>query len=182
MIRPCVAVCCFPSPSLLQSAAAAAMSHSVWNMTSSVSSSSALVVQGSWLEDRPCCCTELEGEKREASTEVVCPSPLSCRLAAPFLFHLILLDFVFCSACVFKAMSVFFYEFKLVKKYNCYIYLSTLCQRERICIFHNYLYMYHRTGKLKNEGNLEIGLGDMAYEWYCNIFKLCCIRLYFSIF
>lgn len=56
-------------------------------MTSLVSSSSAFVVQGSRLEHRPCCCTEPEGESREAPviTEVVCPSPLS-KLVARFFF------------------------------------------------------------------------------------------------
>lgn len=98
IIRPCVAVSCSASSScLLQvvaaAAAAAAMSHSVWNMTSSVSSSSALVVQGSWLEDRPWgCCTELEGENERGLHwgSVPLPAPPPPCLAD----ELLLFDFI----------------------------------------------------------------------------------------
>ena len=85
-------------------------SLSVWTMTSSVSSSSAFGVQGSWQEDGPCCCTEPEGEKRESpqrTADVVaglflCPSPLSdgCLLSSPYcceylcFFHICMLFFL----------------------------------------------------------------------------------------
>lgn len=90
---PLAVLLCSPSllsPTRAAAAATAAMSHCV-KMTSLVSSSSAFVVQGSRLEHRPCCCTEPEGDSREAPviTEVVCPTPLSKLVALFFFFNCI---------------------------------------------------------------------------------------------